>query len=232
MGNLISILNSGESLEKAVVLTKLALEGNPPFYSQYEKIIVFYCENLPKRGKELESHGTVGGIIKNLRKKDFLKYKSLEEIWDDRDTVLNNIYNMGRISQRVGDRLKENKGNFDKIIANFPWYQIQDKFRDFLTENFLSQGSISLEFINFRGILNWVDNDVNMPNYSMAKIYVLNADGSISSLNPFDDDKRKKDFLNRGIVLSPMSLCLFSECIIHNISKMKIYYLVLENLVD
>ena len=44
MGNLISILNSGEALEKAVILTKLALEHNSSFYSSYDHVQTLYFE--------------------------------------------------------------------------------------------------------------------------------------------------------------------------------------------
>ena len=71
MADLISVLNSGESLEKAVVLTKLALENNPGFYSQYDRVKVLYFENLPRRKNSPKVHGTIGGLFENTDTKRF-----------------------------------------------------------------------------------------------------------------------------------------------------------------
>ena len=51
MKKLISVLNSGESLEKALILAKLGMEQNREFYSNYDEVEVIYFENLPKKDK-------------------------------------------------------------------------------------------------------------------------------------------------------------------------------------
>jgi len=204
MSNLISILNSGESFEKAAVLVRLALEGNPSFYSGYEKVTVFYCENLPKKDRELEVHGTIGGVIRNLKNKRSLRYGSLEEIWEDRGVVLDHIHNIGRISQRVRDKMMHDKKRFYRVVSNFPWYVISDDFRRFLTEEFINQISIAIEFLDFRSILEIMLKDPKQQYYSRIRAQILNPDGSIGSLTfSKEENKRESDSLKRGIVISP-----------------------------
>lgn len=50
---IVSLVNSGESLEKAAALIITAYESNFQFYSSFEEVIVFYSNNI-KNQKEIE----------------------------------------------------------------------------------------------------------------------------------------------------------------------------------
>jgi len=207
MSNLISILNSGESLEKSVVLTKLAFEHNFNFYSSYDKIKILYSENLPKKEKELLVHGSLGGIIKGLKVKNYLKYNSLDDLWEDRNYLLNKICVMGRISKRMRDKIRNDKKRFDKIIPNFPWHFILEDFKDFLIKDFFDCNGVSLKFLNFRKKSN--EFFKKMPFYNLlSKSYLLNPNGSISSRRLWKGHgnvniKKQIEPLTKSIVLSP-----------------------------
>ena len=215
MSNLISILNSGESLEKTIVLTKLALEHNPKFYSNYEKIIVLYSENLPKKDKELNPHGTLGGLIENIRDKNYLKYKTLNDLWEDRNYILNKIRASGRISTRLEEKLSKDKRRFDKIIAKIPWYLIFEEFRKFLTTDFINHDFVKVEFLDIKKKAEEIFIKTPLTYNGLIKTYLLNPDGLISSKIlsreykfPKSDDLTEKErkqlnVLDKSIVLSP-----------------------------
>jgi len=212
MPTLISLLNSGESLEKAVVLTKLALEQNPSFYSNYQKITILYCENLPKKEKDMQIHGTLGGIIENL--KDDLKYKKLEDLWEDKENILNKAENLNKISKRTKEKLLTNKNRFDKIIPKFPWYYFLEDYKKFLINEFLDNGKVCLQFLNYSNELPNIIQKTSSFYLWKSKLYTLNSEGSIGqqilhkehcslNLELTEKDKRQIERLNKNPVLSP-----------------------------
>lgn len=208
MACLVSMLNSGESLEKALVLTNLALNSNYEFYSRYDKIKIFYCDNLPKKDKTLLTHGTLGGIVENLNL-GHIPYQSLNDLWEDRDNILRKIYVDNRISKRFMEKLKGDKKTFDKIACNIPWTIVLEDFRDKLIGKFtkLSPIPIKLEYLNLKKDSEMFFNKVESFNWS-SKPYILNPDGSISSKELWKGRcdlgfKKQMEQLSDGIVISP-----------------------------
>ncbi len=59
MDSIVSLNNSGESLEKTLALYFTSLEGNEQFYSN-NNLLIYYGNNLPKKNPRIHSHGTVG----------------------------------------------------------------------------------------------------------------------------------------------------------------------------
>ena len=45
---IVSLVNSGESLEKTVALIMTAYESNLHFYSSFDEVLVFYSNNIKK----------------------------------------------------------------------------------------------------------------------------------------------------------------------------------------
>jgi len=206
MGNLISILNSGESLEKAVVLTKLALEYNSNFYSQYDRVKVLYFENLPRKKSSPKAHGTIGGLLENLDSKKYIEYNSQEDLWDDRDKILNILCNKRRITERMKEKIKSNKTRFDRIIPHLPWYFVFDRFRELLISQII-RGNMGLEFVDFKDVsFRVIDRAPNPDEYSRP--YILNPDGIIRSRYFWKGwsktaNKNQIEPIKRSIVLSP-----------------------------
>lgn len=206
MADLISILNSGESLEKAVVLTKLAIEHNSDFYSGYENVKVLYFENLPRRKDSLKVHGTIGGLFENLNVKRHTGYNSYEDLWDDKDKVLGILLERGRITERMKEKLLNNKDRFIKTTPNLPWYFIFDKFKD-KTEELLKRTKISLEYVDFKKISFEVIDRAPNPDW-WSRPYILNPNGIVSSRYFWKGwsrkaNKNQREQIERSIVLSP-----------------------------
>jgi len=179
MSRLISLLNSGESLEKAIVLSSLALKNNINFYSNYKEIIILYSENLPKKEKGIRTHGTLGALIENIKNKDCLRYKKLTDFWEDRDYILNKIQIQKRISERLKEKLLKDKERFDKIIPEIPWYSILEEFKETLLKR------MDFNFLNFESLnckqelINVFDKTPRIYN-GLIKLRLLNPNGSIS----------------------------------------------------
>jgi hypothetical protein len=206
MVDLISVLNSGESLEKAVVLTKFALDENSDFYNSYGRLRVFYFENLPRRLDSPKVHGTVGGLFENMDAKKQTGYNSYEELWDDKDRILNVLLNRGRITPRMKEKLLNARDNFIKIIPNLPWYFIFDKFKEKI-QGLLEETQTSLEYVDFKKISSEVMDRAPNPDI-WSRPYILNPDGIVSSKYFWKGRNRKanknpKELIERSIVLSP-----------------------------
>ena len=221
MVNLISTLNSGESLEKAVVLTKLALEYNPDFYSQYDKVRILYFENLPRRKNSPRVHGTIGALFENIDLRNYIEYKSYEDLWEDKDNVLNILLNKGRITERMKEKIRSDKNRFKKIIPYVPWYLIFDGFRDKLV-SLIDQTRISLEYVDFKKISFEVIERAPNPDL-WSRPYILNPDGIVSSRYFWKGciqkaNKNQRESIERSIVLSP-NVHLFLKGIYYSLCK-------------
>ena len=206
MGNLISILNSGEALEKAVILTKLALEHNSSFYSSYDHVQTLYFENLPRKKSSPRAHGTIGGLLENLDTKKYTGYSSYEDLWDDRDKILDILCSKRRITERMKEKIRFNKARFDKIIPNIPWYFIFEKFRDLLVNQVIGNKA-SLEYVDFKDISFKVIDKAPNPD-CWSRPYILNPDGIVSSRYFWKGwsktaNKNQVEPIKRSIVLSP-----------------------------
>jgi len=206
MPDLVSLLNSGESLEKAVVLTKLALEGNPDFYSQYDNVRILYFENLPRRKGSPRVHGTIGGLFENINARRHLGYNSFEDLWDDKEKVLSTLLDRGRITERMREKLLKEKDRFIKTIPNVPWYFVFDEFKKKI-EGLLNGTKMVLEHVNFKKISFEVINRAPNPDW-WSRPYILNPDGIVSSRYFWkgwsrEANKNQREPIERSIVLSP-----------------------------
>jgi hypothetical protein len=206
MADLISILNSGESLEKAVVLMKLALKGNPDFYSQYDNVRILYFENLPRRKNSPRVHGTIGGLFENMNPRFGFGYKLYEDLWSERERVLNILLNRGRITGRMREKILNNKSRFIKTISNVPWYFVFDEFRERVL-GLVDEKRVKIEYMDFKKISFEVINRAPNPDW-LSRPYILNPDGITSSRYFWkgwsqEANKNQREPIERSIVLSP-----------------------------
>ena len=178
---LVSILNSGESLEKSIVLSYLAVKDNFSFYDDFKSIIVFFDENLPKKYSTLPAHGSLSAILNYIGNRKIIPYVSMEEVWDDRFNVINSLVYSKRITNRIGNKLFTDKKRFIDTISHVPWYNVLPNSKNVLLSKF-NHNFPKIKFIklNLRDNFNeltWI-----LPNYSfVAKVYLLNSNGIISS---------------------------------------------------
>ncbi len=204
MTTLVSILNSGESLEKAVVLMSSAVKLNFEFYSRYDKIVSIYFENLPRTNKTTV-HGTFGGLIQNFKNEKFIPYNSIDDLWDDREKILEKLVSNGRISKRMEIKLQNDKIRFDRTILHIPWYFTLDKFKSYLENSLMNDHKMELKFFDFKKI------SLNMfncpPDNLDCKLFLLHPDGFVGSrlIRKWKKNNSVKQLrpVERSIVVSP-----------------------------
>jgi len=206
MAGLISILNSGESLEKAAVLTKLAVQRNPDFYDQYDNVRVLYFENLPRKKNSPGVHGTIKGLFENMDSGRQTGYNSYEELWDDKERVLDILLSRGRITERTKGKLLEDKERYIKTVPNLPWYLIFDGFREKLLD-LVEETGAKIEYIDFKKTSFEVIDRAPNPDWR-SRPYILNPDGITSSRYFWkgwskEANKNQREPIERSIVLSP-----------------------------
>lgn len=206
MADLISILNSGESLEKAVILTNLAIQGNPDFYAQYNNVRVLYFENLPRRKNSPGVHGTIRGLFENMDSRKQTGYDSYEELWDDKGKILDILLNQGRITERIKEKLLQNRERYIRTIPNLPWHFIFDGFREKLLD-LIGETGVKIEYIDFKKTSFEVIDRAPNPDWR-SRHYILNPDGITSSRYFWkgwsrEANKNQREPIERSIVLSP-----------------------------
>ena len=117
--NLISINNSGESLEKSISILYTNMIENSDFYSKYNTII-FYGYNLPKTNASLFASGTIGFYDKYMSDCEFPEAICIKDIWNNKENVLNDLVKRNVLSSRTAEKLFNNYNLFYPIISKLP----------------------------------------------------------------------------------------------------------------
>lgn len=178
--HLASLPCSGESLEKALVLTYFALTQNAPYYTQFDRIHVFYSDNLPKAHGEGAVHGSLGALIEHGGDLDWLPYSRIDDTWDDRDTVLQRLVAAKRISNRMSDALSKNHDRFVRTAVHIPWIDVFPDVSARLIQQFQKEfPNVSFHRLDLRVSID--DVLLTTPRYSLTKAYFLDPNGVISS---------------------------------------------------
>ena len=222
---LLSIHNSGESLEKTIALCYCTLQNNFDFYTQYN-MEVFYSYNLPKTNDDIEVSGSVGFYAKYFSNYYWCPPCKKDYLWMYKDDILNKLIIKGRISKRVAEKLSMNQNLFWEVLRKIPFeYLYPEFYRKLLKETKKMLGNIkfistelSNEFVN---IYNELPLDKRL--YS---IYSLEGNGIIGHYdmeipNDYRYSKRLVHLfssLNKQIVLSGNS-AMFIASIGHKINQ-------------
>lgn len=175
MEKLISLNNSGESLEKSLSLYSTALQGNELFYNNFE-VDIYYGHNLPKKNKKMSAHGTVK--FYDTYFKEF-ECCNKENLWERRDVVLNYVVDKGYLSNRLAEKISRNQKRFWKIIGNFPLEYIYPQH--FLKlKNYISKLYPNVHFKPLYLEQNFMKIYSILPKNKYAySIYSLEGDGNI-----------------------------------------------------
>lgn len=209
MKKLVSINNSGESLEKVLALNYCAYISNEKFYSNYNQEIL-YGHNLPKTSKKIHVHGTIGFYIDYLSDCEWSPIHSYEELWNNKTYILEKLILNGVLTIRTSEKLNSNKELFLKVISNIPVEYIYNNFYNDL----LKKTKKIFPNVNFTRIQ--LENNIEKLYQSLPEekqyysIYGLESNGTIGHyyFNIKHDDKYIKRLLhfykelNRKISLS------------------------------
>lgn len=168
---IVSLVNSGESLDKAIALIDCAFKTDSAFYKSYEQVFVFYCNDLTKKKGQSAS-----GSIKSFL--DMKKKHSIGCLYT-REYIVNRLLEKRFLSIRGVNRLKFDEQRYHKFIDNIPWYLIFDVERDKILD-FMKRKYPNVEFINIGTSFNVEKMSRSMPHYlRLGKLYLLLRDGNI-----------------------------------------------------
>lgn len=170
---IVSLVNSGESLDKAVALIDCAFKTNAAFYKSYEQVFVFYCNDLTKKKGQCAS-----GSIKSFL--DICEKHSIGCQYT-REYIVDCLLEKGFLSRRGAIRLQIDEQRYRKFIENIPWYLVFDYERDRILD-FMKRKYPNVEFINIGALFNARKMSMTMPYYlRMGKLYLLLRDGNIKA---------------------------------------------------
>lgn len=175
---LVSLNCSGESFEKTISLYYLSYLTNSDFYDKYN-VQLFYSHNLPKKNKNICSHGTIGFYEKYFSHLNFIPSCSKNYIIDNKNEILSHLAKKRIISYRRIEIYKNNDNAFWNYIKNIPFEYIYpefiDKIRKKMCEKFNLKGIDNLYLeSNYMNVIKNIGQE-----YWRYNIYGLNYNGII-----------------------------------------------------
>lgn len=178
--NLVSLVNSGESIEKTLSLYFSAIKYNKSFYDNFDKVLLFYDENLRKHRGESFAHGSIGANISYLSRQYDIKYKTEDDLWGDKEEILNTLFLGKRLTERNIEKLSRNFSRYIEVVCNLPMELIDKKFYKNVLHNFsLEHKNVELVKLNLRD--NFLSFLENLPDDSSAQLHILDTEGSIGN---------------------------------------------------
>lgn len=124
---LLSLHNSGESLEKSIVLFYNAIQNNFSFYDEFQ-VSAFYSHNLPKTNLEIDAHGTIGFYEKYFQNSYWCPPCSRNYLWKMKDQILNDLVEKKIITIRIAQKLEQNEEIYWLVISRLPFSYIYPEF--------------------------------------------------------------------------------------------------------
>ena len=178
---LASTLCSGESFEKALVLTYLGLTRNPSFYDRYEHIYVFYGDNMPKTTEGVNVHGALSTFINHRVGQRLVPDPTCVD-WHNKAWVLRQLVSSGRITRKVAGEISHNRVAYSKVIPQIPWVEIFPELQKQLLKGMrLEFPQVSFVRMDLRKSLKEVL-DFLPRNSTMGKVYAMDHEGRTSCL--------------------------------------------------
>ncbi len=131
MKKIISLQNSGESIEKTIALIYTARQSDPQFYDK-NSIIVYYGHNLPKKSKKIMPHGTVGFYEKYLSGFDFNPVKNDKTLIADKNEILQKLLNKRLITEKNREKLNQDDSSYLTFIRLMPMDVVYKETTEFI----------------------------------------------------------------------------------------------------
>ena len=215
---LISINNSSESFEKSMGIMYNNINENSSFYDQYD-VLVFYGDNLPKTNKELCITGTIGFYDKYMRDFNFGITFIIDDLWNNRVALLNDLVNRNIISIRNANKLESNYDMFVKVISMLPVTYVYPSFYEELLEKISTIiPNVTFKHLDLFSSYEQLLDEVQ-ENQSQYKIYGLQLNGEISTFDfvlPMNDFYERSKIhlirsISKSIVLSGNTAVLLSQ---------------------
>lgn len=218
MDSIVSLNNSGESLEKTLALYFTSLEGNEQFYSN-NNLLIYYGNNLPKKNPRIHSHGTVGFYNQYFEKYNWCPPCSEEALWANRIKIIDKLLFNTVITQRNAEKLVNNRDLFISLISNLPMSFIYPEFIYKIKSNSeIIFSNVTFNFMNLKENFLDVYSLIQTESWRYS-IYSLDSNGivgkyilNIENNQYFERNlKHLNNDLNKKIVLSGNSAVFLTQ---------------------
>jgi hypothetical protein len=199
--DLVSLVCSGESLEKAVVLSILACQTNQNFYGSFQNVHVFFGDNLPKTAANEPAHGTLATAVRHIGGTRLLPLKDQHEVLDNQTTLLGRLQTVGRISERMASALETDPHRCLAILGNSPWDELLPEQKGRLLASVKALAP-NFEFHRVDLRTNTDHALSNLPIHARsAQLFTLNPDGRIKA-SPIGGRGRLRESVERRVQAS------------------------------
>lgn len=170
---IVSLVNSGESFDKAVALIDCAFKSDADFYKSFEQVLVFYCNDLTKK-KGQRASGSVAAFL-DMQKQYCKEHKITREY------IINLLHKKEFVTLRGAVRLQRDEQRYSKFIENIPWYLIFDEEKNRILD-FMKNKYPNVEFINIGDAFSAERISSVLPYYQrIGKLYLLLRDGNVKA---------------------------------------------------
>lgn len=133
MEKIISLQNSGESLEKVIALMYTARKSCPQFYAANASL-VFFGHNLPKKTKRIMPHGSVGFYEKYFSSFEFNPVKDDGVLIEEKHKILLKLFNKKLLTERNAEKLSTNDNLYIEFIKLMPMDVVFEEVSEFIFE--------------------------------------------------------------------------------------------------
>ena len=125
----------------------MAYESNLHFYSSFDEVIVFYSNNIRKSKNDDKIIGTVKSLFDSHLIQLIYNYSEEKDLLEIKYTILDNLYDRKRISNRQKIKLANDEKLFLKLIINMSWLEVFPNLEKKLIEK-VSSLYKNIKFIN------------------------------------------------------------------------------------
>lgn len=175
---LVSIQNSGESLEKVLALYNTANRSEQDFYENYN-VEIYYGHNLPKKNINISAHGTVKFYSEYFSSFSWCPPCNKNEIFQNRVKILDDLICSKRMSCRVANKLENNIDLFWNVISQLPFSYIYPEFIEKI-KNAAEHIFGNVTFLELMLEQNYMSIYASLPEEKQYySIYCLELDGNI-----------------------------------------------------
>lgn len=202
---LVSIHNSGESVEKTLTLYYYAYINNKDFYDNYN-VKLFYGNNLAKKSKNISAHGSVEFYSKYFSNNKNIPSCSKEYYLNNKKEILDHLLKKAYITYRSYNKLINEDERYWKFVKSLPFYYI---YPDFI-QNLINIAQKKLGFYSITNLFcekNYLFTlSAIQEEHSRYSIFGLSTNGIVGRyyLN-YKNEKKKAHLFSNLLKLSVLS---------------------------
>lgn len=222
--NIVSLMNSGESFEKAFALFASSFNCNYSFYSSFDKVIVMYGNNIQRNRSQTQVHGSVEYLLKYHHSDQWNPIKSISDVLDQKAQIITYLLSRSMINVRIAEKLSTDEKRFASFILKAPYDVVFPDMFSRMSGKIRNEYSlVSFARITPKSFI--ANNDILLFEHKYhSKIYFLTSSGEVGTIDftcmSYAKYKHAIKFLSCCPFLSP-NVLLFIYQIVKEVNEEK-----------